>query len=302
MRERALRFGRSTTLIGVLAEPAKTETRPGVVFLNSGILHHVGACRLHVRLARRLAARGFTSIRFDLSGIGDSEPRKDSLPFEQSAVVETREAMDHLQEARGIQQFILVGLCSGADMGFRVALEDPRVVGLAQLDAYAYRTRGYYLRHYAPRLVRWEVWRNFLRRKLLRQVPAVSGKGPEPTEDYVRAEYRRRFPPREEVEVGLKALVGRGVDMLFLFSGGQPDHYNHRDQHRRAFPRVDFRKIRVEYYREADHLFSRLDHQQEVDRVIEEWALRVECAGTSQAGATPPREDTSRSPALAAAR
>jgi pimeloyl-ACP methyl ester carboxylesterase len=283
MRERAIRFGKATPLIGVLTEPARAEGRPGVVFLNSGILHHVGACRLHVRLARRLAEDGFTSLRFDLSGIGDSEARKDSLSFEQSAVLEVREAMDYLQASKGIGEFLLVGLCSGADMGFRVSLEDPRVVGLAQMDAYAYRTSGYYLHHYGPRLLSAEVWKNFLRRKLLGRVPAAPGaKGSEPGEDYVRAEYRRRFPPKAEVEAGLRTLAGRGVDLLFLFSGGQVDHYNHRRQHERAFRSIDFRGwIRVEYYGDADHLFSAFEHQEAVDRVIHEWAGQVAGAGVA---------------------
>jgi hypothetical protein len=289
MRERAIRFEASTPLIGVLTEPARPQGRPGVIFLNSGILHHVGACRLHVRLARRLAEAGYTSLRFDLSGIGDSEARRDSVPFEKSAVLEVREAMDYLQGARDLQEFLLIGLCSGADMGFRVSLEDSRVVGLAQLDAYAYRTPGFYVRHYAPRLLSLEVWRNFLRRKLLRGAdPAAGEKRTEPGEDYIRPEYRRRFPPRQEVEAGLRTLAARGVDLLFLFSGGQREHYNHREQHERAFRRIDFGgRIRVEYQEDADHLFSALPHQELVERVIEEWAGRAGRVATGRSVKAP---------------
>lgn len=278
MRERALRFGVQTPLVGVLTEPAGAPdpSRPAVVFLNSGILHHVGACRLHVRLARRLAHSGFTSLRFDLSGLGDSEVRKDSLPFEKSAPVEVCEALDHLKKARGIERFILVGLCSGADMAFKAGLLDPRVIGLAQLDAYAYRTTGYYLRYYVPRVTSLRTWRNYIARKLRRPADGEGKSSQPPGDDYVRAEYRRRFPPRAEVQAGLRALVGRGVELLFLFSGGQPDHYNHQGQYRRSFPQVDFQnRLQVEYMGEADHLFSALEHQRIVDGLIHDWVVRI---------------------------
>src|SRR5690554_5437998 len=102
MREKALKLGKTASLAGVLTEPRAGSggDRPGVLFLNSGILHHAGASRLYVKLARRLSAEGFTSLRFDFSGVGDSEARKDTLPFARAAVVEGREAMDFLQETR----------------------------------------------------------------------------------------------------------------------------------------------------------------------------------------------------------
>ncbi len=278
MRERAIRFGKSASLIGVITEPAQGTSRAalGVVFLNSGILHHVGACRMHVRLARQLAKHGITSIRFDLSGIGDSEARKDSLTFEQSAQVEVQEAMDYLTVAKRINEFVLIGLCSGADMGFMVSQGDARVVGLVQLDAYAYRNTGYYIRHYAPKMLRLGIWTNFIRRKLGFGAQ-LNGKGPEPGADYVRLEYRRKFPPKETVEAGLRTLAERGVDLLFLFSGGQGDHYNHRSQYESTFASVNFGgRIQVEYYPTADHLFSALEHQRQVDQAIVTWASKVE--------------------------
>ena len=48
--------------------------QPWVVLLNAGIIHRIGPNRLYVQLARRLASRGHAVLRFDLAGIGDSEP------------------------------------------------------------------------------------------------------------------------------------------------------------------------------------------------------------------------------------
>ena len=131
-REKAVRFGTTASLVGVLTEAVAgtpDADRPAVLFLNSGILHRVGSCRMHVRLARALSAEGFHCLRFDYSGIGDSDQRRDSLSFEESAVVETREAMDYLAKAKGTKRFVLMGLCSGADMAHETALADERVAG-----------------------------------------------------------------------------------------------------------------------------------------------------------------------------
>src|SRR5690606_31730993 len=99
-----------------------------VVILSAGIIHRVGPNRLHVELARALSAAGCTSLRFDLSGIGDSEKRSDGLPPLDASLADIREAADWLQATRGVDQLILVGLCSGADQGLIYAGGDPRVV------------------------------------------------------------------------------------------------------------------------------------------------------------------------------
>jgi pimeloyl-ACP methyl ester carboxylesterase len=258
------------------------------VLLNSGILHHVGASRLYVQVARRLAAAGHATLRFDFSGIGDSEPRRDTLSAAESAVVETREAMDLLQGRKGgTDRFVLFGLCSGADMGFKKAGVDDRVVGLVQLDPFAYRTRGFYVHHYGPKLVSVDAWRNYVSVRVRRwrakraaaRVPA--GAPQEEVLEYVAPEYRRIFPPREETQARLQALVDRKVQLLNVFSSGMPEHYNHAEQYRASFPDLDFRdQLQVEFVRGADHTFTFLPDQERVLDIVEQWARRVFPTGT----------------------
>ena len=47
---------------------------------------------------------------------------------------------------------MLAGLCSGADMAFWTALEDPRVVGIFQIDPFDYHTPRFYLHRYGPKV------------------------------------------------------------------------------------------------------------------------------------------------------
>jgi pimeloyl-ACP methyl ester carboxylesterase len=282
MREKAVTFGKSASLIGIVAEPAPgvdSSGKPAVILLNSGILHRVGSCRLHVRLARALAPAGFTVLRFDYSGIGDSEPRRDQLSFEDSACLETREAMDYLATTKGTTSFVLMGLCSGADMAHQVARVDERVVGLVMLDAWAYRTPGFYLRYYGSRVGKWSVWSNFLRvrlRRLLTRASRPAAAAAASGVEYEVPKYVRVFPPRARVESELRSFARRGMDLFFIFSGGQQEHYNYRAQHEEAFRSIDFGgRLRVEYLPDADHIFTGLQHQALVVREARAWMERV---------------------------
>ena len=148
MIEKAYRFGRDGGLAGVVAEPAgTTESRdkPAVLLLNSGLLHRVGPYRLHVSLARRLASIGYSVLRFDLSGIGDSAAHKDSRSDHERALGDVQDAMDFMSSARGARRFVMMGLCSGAENSHRVAVADSRVCGAVFLDGYAYPTLRHFL-------------------------------------------------------------------------------------------------------------------------------------------------------------
>lgn len=288
MKEKVLRFGVERGLSGILAEPDAAQAvkgAPGVVLLNSGILHHVGPSRLYVRLARRLASDGHVTLRFDFSGIGDSEPRKDALPFVESAPVETAAAMDLLQAKMGIERFWLIGLCSGADMAFKVAGRDERVCGIVQLDPYAYRTRGYYLRRYGPKLLNPMAYVNSFRARRRNAAIARERASEEHQETYTAPEYRRIFPPREDVEGQLRVLVDRGVRMLNIFSDGQLEHINHGAQYARAFPGVGFRDLlTVDYVPHASHTFTDLADQARVEDVVARWASNARGVTDRQSG------------------
>ncbi len=292
MRERALHFGEAANLVGVVTEPGPDARGdlPAVILLDAGILHRVGPSRMNVRLARRLAADGFVCLRFDFSGIGDSEPRPDDLPFEESSVREISEAMNALERTRGVDDFVLLGLCSGADAALHGSLADERVVGLVSIDGHAYRTWRYYLQHYLSRLFRAESWKNLLTGKthvgpwLRGLLDRDGGNGSGPDRDRGGGVFQRPLPPREEMEEALRALAGRGVQMLHVFSGGMGERYNYASQYRDSFRSVDFRDlVRVEYYGDADHTFTDLDHLDALIAAVGGWARETWPAATTAA-------------------
>jgi hypothetical protein len=269
VRERALTFG-PAELVVILTEPdpgRALDGAPAFVTLNSGILHRCGASRIYVQIARALADEGFLSFRFDFSGIGDSEVRPGSIPITERFIQEAREAMDYLQSAAGIDTFILGGLCSGADGAFWTSLEDERVTGVWQIDAFCYRTAEYRVRRYGPKLLKPSAWIHSVRARL------PDGEMDERDEEqFVRPEYRRVFPPKEEVASGLSRLVDRGVELFFFFTGGI-EEYNYAEQHFDTFPQLAGR-AEVLHIPECTHTVTGLDHQERLMHDLVRWAGR----------------------------
>lgn len=278
MKERAIRVGKPTPLIGVASEPENFDPDlPAVLVLNSGVMHHVGTCRLSVKITRALAAKGLLAVRFDYAGIGDSEPRRGTASFEESSIAETREVMDYLQKTRGVNNFVLYGLCSGADASYVTALADERVVGIVKIDPYCYRTWQYPLRYYLPILLDAKRWKSFLSRKLESLIGKSKAKSASEVagieEQYFEVPtYTRKFPPRDQVAVGLQKLIDRAVGIYVIFTGGEPE-YIYDAQYRQSFSDVDFRDLlRVDYHPETNHIITQIDYQ---ERVVQEIVLWV---------------------------
>jgi pimeloyl-ACP methyl ester carboxylesterase len=216
---------------------------------------------------------GFPVMRFDFSGIGDSEPRRDDLPFEESAPREVQDAMDRMEAIAGCQEFVIFGLCSGADIAFQVAPMDRRIIGLIQLDAVAYRTWKWYLNYYGPRALKVDVWVRFARRlfgggdKKVRQELDM--------ETHALPTYVREFPPKEDFAKTLEVLAGRKVKQLYVFTDGMYMDYNYRDQFKDAFSAIDFGDtLQVELWPKADHIFRGPDQQELLYATIKDWMCR----------------------------
>src|SRR5262249_20114005 len=93
--------------------------------------HHIGPSRLWVEFARRWASIAIRSVRFDLSGLGDSPAR----PGQPEFVARAPEAFDDVLDAaravspRDASDVVLMGLCSAAYQALESGLElVPRAV------------------------------------------------------------------------------------------------------------------------------------------------------------------------------
>ena len=281
MNEEAVRFGMCNSLVGVVAgipEIAPQDAPTAVILLNAGIVHRVGAGRVYVNLARRLALAGFVTLRFDFSGIGDSSARQDGLAFPKSAVAEAQEAMEFLCREKRIRRFILLGGCSGARIAFDTARRDPRVIGALLInfpssdeeddarnntDA-AHRSAWFYYRRFA--FFKLSSWQRVLTgranyRQLMRTLwfsirHVVAG------EEELSSRY-------QDFRCALTNAVHRGVRISFICSEG-----DHRlDELRTAGGKLlkEFcadRKLTLDVIKGSDHTFSSLADQKRLINIV----------------------------------
>jgi dienelactone hydrolase len=277
--ERAVNIGGQPSLVAIVSEPADktTVTRPAFIMLNAGLIHRVGPNRLHVRLGRALAAAGFVAMRIDLSGRGDSEPRRDDLSFRASGVIETQAAMRYLETSRGVSRFVLFGICSGAATTGDVAYLDPRVAGAVIVEGPSFATSRFYVRYYANRLRRFETWQNTLQgtNAIGRRMWRLLGvKTAAPAVESMVEVGAAPAPKPPALAAALQEMADRGVEQLAIYSGSTKE-YNYEGQLREAFPSVDFRqRLEEAYFPEADHTFTRLVHQQQLIHRVLTWMER----------------------------
>ena len=289
MREEAVHFGASKSLVGVVTDPAEDgSSRPAVILLNSGIIHRVGPNRLYVTLARRLAQAGFVVLRFDLSGIGDSIIRRDNVPFERSSVQETQEAMAYLAATRGVDRFLLAGICTGAVVAYHTARADQRVVGAllingqgyipeSEEDIHAYLVNRQRRRYYLDRaLYSLESWRKLVTGRVkfgdLLRVLGVKRDG-------LRRSQRSRNPKTEEIASGFGSLADGRTNLFFLYSAGDLgiEELNVILDGRVA-ELAARETVRYSIVGQADHMFTTLASQEEFVRRAGEWLGQM--AGT----------------------
>ncbi len=276
MRDEVLRLGSEGQLVGIVSHPAGGRARaphaPAVIVLPAGVLHRVGPHRLHVGLTRRLAGRGFASMRLDLGGIGDSVATSDAATFRESAVADTRAAMTGLADVLGARRFVIFGICAGADNALATAVADDRVAGIVLVDAAVYATPRSLYRELRKKLARqggltaaarWSA--RLARRRLRRDLARLRrGLAAEPPAE------GRENPPLETFRSQLATLVARGVGVLSIYAGSHNENYNHPDQIYETFPELRGRVDRA-YFPEANHTFTQLEDRAALIDATEQW-------------------------------
>lgn len=280
MNEQALRFGPDEALSGVLTAATGPCAGIGVAILTAGITHRVGPNRLHVSLARALGRGGFPTLRFDLSGVGESETATDADSYEARTGREVGEALDVLEARTPADRFVLVGLCSGADNAVRAALRDHRVAGAVLIEGYAFGSQGYLVDYYSRRLIRPETWRRLFHGRIsVRDVVAgISGirrLRPTPGPELSEAERFFRMPPPERIVADLRELGSRGTELLFVLSRDSPSEYNFRRIIKPLLHSGPLQgRVEVKTFSDTDHTFSRLGLRAQLIELVQDWAER----------------------------
>ena len=259
-------------LFGILTRPVHgaAANRPAIIFANAGAVHRIGASRLYVTMARAWAERGFPVLRLDIGGIGDSPPypgMAENDTYSARAVADIGEAAAALPNECRTGGLVIAGLCSGAHAAFHAALSLRGIVGIIMmnpvvfywkpsdaLEVSAWMTHRE-LRRYQQRVTSLASWRRVLQGKvdILGAARTLGIWMGDRITAYGRA-FRRSAagralagPGQEDVVEDLTRICAQGIDVLLVFSQGDPGLDHLRAQFPDALDRLK-RIPRFAYY------------------------------------------------------
>jgi hypothetical protein len=121
----------------IVTRPVGATPTRAMLLLNSGAIHRVANARLYVTLARRLAARGWDVMRYDLSGIGDSLPYpgdRENEVYSRHGVPDLDVAIAHVRRRHGVDEVHALGLCSGGYHAFKGAVAGSALTGVVVVN------------------------------------------------------------------------------------------------------------------------------------------------------------------------
>lgn len=265
-------------LVGIVAvpdEPAST----AVLIVVGGPQYRVGSHRQFTLLARQLAEAGIASLRFDYTGMGDSEGKKRSFEESEGDIFAALGALN--DAVSGLSGVVLWGLCDAASTAMMFAHRFPEVTGMVLLNPWVhsgeYSPRFKLSQYYRPLLSEKDHWQRLLHGKV-NIGPAFR--------DLARASV---------------AMIGRKGDEAGMASSGQVFvqtmlHGVRRFKHpllivlsendltskefsalarddKRWKAAIHEKEVQMHTIAESDHTFSKREWQEEVTRVTIEWVL-----------------------------
>lgn len=282
--EQAILFGKYDHLVGVTNIVTSTTSdsvkggaeKTAMIMITAGMLHNVGPFRLYVDIANNLAREGISSLRFDLSGIGDSLGVGTSGKSIDRAALEASEAMDYLTEHHGIESFIVFGLCSGADDSMQTALLDKRVKGVINLDGLGYKTAQFKIRH-AFLMLRKMLYPS----KWMSKINLLSGLEFAPASLALGNDIREYPETPEQACLEIQQLIDRDTQLHFIYTGGTL-YYNYARQFYDMLPNVNWKGTEsTAYFSQMDHIATLCeDRELLVDHITDKTLQMIKTIGS----------------------
>ncbi|MEP7041529.1 MAG: alpha/beta hydrolase [Dokdonella sp.] len=288
IREQAVHL--DGALFGIATFPPDAPQR-ALILLNAGAVGRIGPNRLHVALARRLAAAGDLVLRLDLSGLGDSRARhgaKENVVYHAHAVDDIGVAVDWAR-GDGASKIAVAGLCSGAYHSLGAALARQTIDTIVMINPLTFHYKpGMSLelaafrvitdaQRYQKSMTRGVSWRKLLRGDVdLKRVADVMARRAWGTIDRPWRELRRRLhlPQRDDLGAKLDTLARQGTALRFVFAGDDPGRFLLLEEGGSVVARLrDSGRLAVQVIEGADHTFTpRWSHRLLLDAVAQSLA------------------------------
>jgi len=269
-------FGEKQNLVGILSEPNTaqiTQDKPLILILNSGLVHRPGPLRMNKEFSLYLAEHGFSSFRFDLSGIGDSEKQaSNNQTFKDRNLSDVGEALELIKDKISPTKIIIMGLCTGADLAHRSAVKYKDISGSILLDGYGYPTRKFYMKRYLPILMNPKRFLNIV----IRIASTIFSKDKKNISSEQGADaYYWELPDKQDYINEMQLQHKKGNKHLYVYTSGVREYYNYKQQFFDTFKDFDFcSSVDVEYFAYSDHIYILLEQRKQLFDCTLNWIKR----------------------------
>lgn len=236
-----------------------------VLIVVGGPQYRVGSHRQFIQLSRALATAGIPSLRFDYTGMGDSQGDKKSFE-EVDGDIQT--ACQQLRLHSGAEQVVIWGLCDAASAAMMYSPQDPSVKGLVILnpwlrsDAAMGKTMLKY--YYLQRLMSKDFWRKLLSGKVNVATSVGDAKGF--VKDSVADSsdkgdtYQSRMCSGLAKFDGQVCLILSGVDLTAR-------EFEQQAIGNKAWRVLKSKRTQIHKLQKADHTFSSRQFKQQVEQI-----------------------------------
>ncbi len=269
MKETVIEFGPGQRLVGTLTQGLGKPANAAVIVFNAGLIPRTGPHRLWVKFTRHIARQGICSLRFDLSGEGDSQAATSPKPYEAQSIDDVKTAMTEVTQRTGINRFVLAGICSGAAISYKVAIEDERIISCMWIDSYMYQTKRTKI-NWARYCMQREGLAALIKRRLKQtwaSAEVVINKKQAST-----ALPGLEKPTPAQYAQGLNLLLERKAQILMLYTGSYLYAYNYTDQFNDFFAPFGLRgKVHVEFVPTIDHTLTERSAQDWMVKRLAQW-------------------------------
>ena len=248
-----------------------------VLMLSSGAQRRVGPGRLHVMLARRLAARGVVALRVDLPGIGDAAARggePENLVYPREIMADLQAMIGHLRQRWPDATFHALGICSGGYHGLQMVRERAGIASVVVMNPLTFEWPGESplleplpdfkvareMSRYRRNLFSLQPWRKMLRGEVdVLRISALLASRVRQRVAHAGRELARllHLPLRNDLAGELTRATAQGAVLHFVFSENEPGEDLLRGQAGRAVGRLERqRRLHLHHLDDADHTFT----------------------------------------------
>lgn len=244
-----------------------------VLLVVGGPQYRVGSHRQFVQLSRHLADNKIPSMRFDYTGMGDSQGDKKEFD---SICDDISVAVDALVEQTGKSKVVIWGLCDAASAAMIYAHKDQRICGLVLLNPWLRDDQAmgktmlkYY---YVQRLLSRDFWKKLFGGKVNITGSISDAKGF--AQDSVKSSDTSQESYQQRMLSGTKAFSG---PICLILSGVDLTAKEFEEQAFGTKPWRFFSKTNLEIHKleKADHTFSSRSFKQQVEEVSSEFVKKL---------------------------